>query len=104
MEGYENNPISSCIFIKRFGSGFVIIVVYILVTIECLNKEFEVKDLRKKRFCLRLQIEHLKNGILVHQTTYIEKVLRIFYMHNTHPLSTPMVVRSLYVNKDPFRP
>ncbi|KAL0329044.1 UNVERIFIED_CONTAM: hypothetical protein Sradi_4891100 [Sesamum radiatum] len=25
-------------------------------------------------------------------------------MNNTHPLSTPMVVRSLYVNKDPIHP
>ena len=25
-------------------------------------------------------------------------------MDNAHPLSTPMVVRSLDVNKDPFRP
>ncbi|KAA3483383.1 Retrovirus-related Pol polyprotein from transposon TNT 1-94 [Gossypium australe] len=82
-EGYKNDPISPCIFIKKFGSGFVIIVVYvddlniigtfeeILVTMECLNKEFEIKDLGKTRFCLRLQIEHLNNGIFLHQTTYI---------------------------------
>jgi len=28
-EGYKNDPISPCIFIKRFGSGFVIIEVYV---------------------------------------------------------------------------
>ncbi|KAA3471178.1 copia-type pol polyprotein-like [Gossypium australe] len=49
-DGYKNDPISPCIFIKNFGSGFVIIVVYvddlniigtpeeIIVTIECLKK------------------------------------------------------------------
>ena len=28
-EGYKNDPICSCIFIKRFGSEFVIIAVYV---------------------------------------------------------------------------
>ncbi|XP_021751847.1 uncharacterized protein LOC110717451 [Chenopodium quinoa] len=34
----------------------------------------------------------------------IEKVLKRFSMDTTHPLSSPMVVRSLEVEKDPFRP
>ena len=63
-----------------------------------------MKDLGKTKFCLGLQIEHLPTGVLVHQLTYTEKVLKQFYMDKAHPLSTPMVVRSLDVNKDPFRP
>ena len=31
-------------------------------------------------------------------------VLKHFYMDKSHPLSSPMVVRSLEVTKDPFRP
>lgn len=115
-EGYKNDPISPCIFIKKFGLGYVIIAVYvddlniigtpeeISVTVECLKKEFEMKDLGKTKFCLGLQIEHQRNGILVHQSTYTEKVLSKFYMDKAHPLSSPMVVRSLDPNKDPFRP
>ncbi|KAJ9557423.1 LOW QUALITY PROTEIN: hypothetical protein OSB04_012037 [Centaurea solstitialis] len=61
-------------------------------------------DLGKTKICLGLQIEHLKDGILVHQETYIEKVLKRSYMDKSHPLSTPMVVRSLDVEKDHFRP
>ena len=69
---------------KNFGKGFVIIAVYvdnlnimgtiaeISFTVEYLKKEFEMKDLGKTKFCLGLQIEHLKNGILVHQETYTE--------------------------------
>ncbi|XP_049364619.1 secreted RxLR effector protein 161-like [Solanum verrucosum] len=49
-------------------------------------------------------IEHLANGIFIHQSTYTEKVLKRFYMDKSHPLSTPMVVRTLDINKDPFRP
>ena len=63
-----------------------------------------MKDLKKTKLCLGLQIEHLTNGIFVHQSAYTKKVLKIFYMDEAYPLSTPMVVRSLDVNKDLFRP
>ena len=101
---------------KKFESKFAIIVVYVddlnlvgtpeeLTKIaNCLKNEFKMKDLGKKNFCLGLQIEHLPNGILVHQSTYIEKILKQIYMNKTHPLSTPMVGWSLDVKKDPFRP
>ena len=45
----------------------------ISLTIKYLKKEFEMKDLGKTRFYLGLHIEHLKDGILVHQSTYREK-------------------------------
>ena len=77
-EGYINNPISPCVFIKKSKSGFAIITVYVddlniigtpeelVEAVTCLNKEFEMKDLGKTKFCLGLQIEHLSNGIFVH--------------------------------------
>ena len=40
----------------------------------------------------------------MHQATYTEKILKQFYVDKVHPLSTPMVVRSLDITKDPFRP
>nr|KYP58720.1 Retrovirus-related Pol polyprotein from transposon TNT 1-94 [Cajanus cajan] len=116
QEGYKNDPICPCIFIKRSENGFAIIVVYVddiniigtpeelSKAIDCLKKEFEMKDLGRTKFCLGLQVEYLENGILVHQEAYITKVLKRFYMDKSHPLCTPMVVRSLDVNKDPFRP
>ena len=63
-----------------------------------------MKDLGRTKLCLGLQIEHLTNGIFVHQSAYTEKVLKRFCIDEVHPLSTPMVVRSLDVKKDPFRP
>ncbi|RVW17511.1 Retrovirus-related Pol polyprotein from transposon TNT 1-94 [Vitis vinifera] len=113
-EGYVNNPICPCIFIKKSETGFAIIAVYVddlnLVgtpeeltrTTNYLKKEFEMKDLGKTKFCLGLQIEHFPNGVLVHQSTYIKKVLKRFYMDKAHPLSSPMVVRSLDVKKTHF--
>ncbi|XP_059306192.1 secreted RxLR effector protein 161-like [Lycium ferocissimum] len=63
-----------------------------------------MKDLAKTKLCLGLQIEHLTNDIFVHQSAYTAKVLKRFYMDEAHPLSTPMVVRSFGMNKNPFRP
>ena len=76
----------------------------LLETANYLKKEFEMKNLDKTRYCLGLQIEYFSNCIFVHKSTYNEKVLKHFYMDNVHPLNSPMVVRSLEVDKDPFRP
>ena len=68
-------------------------------TIEYLKKEFEMKDLGKTKLCLGLQIEHLADGVFVHQSTYTEKILKRFYMDKTYPF-----VRLFKVSKDSFRP
>ena len=63
-EGFENNPICPCVFIKKSESGFAIVSVYVddlnLVrtpkeltkTTNCLKNEFEMKDLGKTKFFL----------------------------------------------------
>ncbi|KAD3641863.1 hypothetical protein E3N88_31087 [Mikania micrantha] len=115
-KGYTNNLICPCVFIKKTASGFVIIAVYvddlniigthkeIHEVITLLKNEFEMKNLGKTKYCLGLQIEHMPNGILVHQSNYTERLLKRFNMENANFLSTPMVVRSLNVDNDPFRP
>ena len=106
-----NNPICPCIFIKKLETGFLIIVVYVddlnLVgtpkeltrTTNYLKNEFEMKDLGKTKFCLGLQIEHFPNEVLVHQSIYFKNFLKHFYMDKTHPLNSPMVIRSLNMKK-----
>ena len=115
-EGYANNPICPCIFIKKSKTGFAIIVIYVddlnligtpeelIRTANYLKREFELKDLGNTKFCLGLQIEHFPIGILVHQSTYTKKILKRLYMNKAHPLTSPMVVCSLDVKNDPFRP
>ena len=63
-----------------------------------------MKNLDKIKFCLGLQIEHLEDGIILHQSIYTQKVLKSFHMDHCHPLSTPMVVRSLEITKDHLHP
>ena len=115
-ERYVNNSICPCVFIKKVATKFAIIAVYVddlnlirtpeelIKTIDYSKKEFEMKDLRKTKYCLGLQIEHCSNGVLIHQSTYTKNVLKHFHMDKSHPLSSHMVVRSLEVTKDPFRP
>ena len=114
-EGYVNNSICPCVFIRKATTGFVIIGVYVddlnligtleelIKTIDYLKKKFEMKDLGKTKYCLGLQIEHYSD-VLIYQSTYTEKVMKRFHMDKSHPLSSPMVGRSLEVTKDPFRP
>ena len=84
-EGFVNNPICQCVFIKNSESRFAIVAVYIddlnLVgtpedltkTTNYLKNDFEMKDLGKTKNFLGLQIEHSPNGIFVHQSTYTKR-------------------------------
>ena len=67
-EGYVNNPVCPCIFIKKSETRFTFISVYVddlnLVgtlhleeltkTTKYLNNEYEMKDIWKTKFCLDL--------------------------------------------------
>ena len=89
-KGYKNDPICPYIFIKWSKSEFAIIDVHIddlniiktrkehLEVLECLKREFGMKDRGITNFCLDLQIENLSNEILVHQSTYTEKDIKTF--------------------------
>ena len=104
-EGYKNDPIYPCVFIKKFEFEFVIIMIYvddlnIIKTHEELPKAFkylkkkmEIKDLEKIRFRLGLQIKHSNDKIFVYQSNYIKKVLKHFYIDKSYPLSTLMVIQ-----------
>ena len=87
-EGYTNDAICPCVFIKKTISEFVVLAIYVddinLIgtpielqkAIDYLKNEFEMKDLGRTKLCFGLQIKHLTNGIFVHQSAYTEKVLK----------------------------
>jgi hypothetical protein len=115
-KGYTNNDDCPCVFIKKSQTGFCIISVYVDdlniignpqdIDEACnhLKMEFEMKDLGQTKFCLGLKLEHHSTGILVHQSSYTQKVLEKFNMDKSYPSKTPMVVQSLELNTDQFRP
>ena len=64
-EGFENNPICPCVFIKKSEFEFAVAVYVddlnlvgtpeeLTKTTNCLKNEFEMKDLSKTKFCLGL--------------------------------------------------
>ena len=62
-EGYVNNSICPCVFIKKTEVSLTIIAIIgtpegLLETANYLKKEFEMKVLGKTRYCLGLQIEY----------------------------------------------
>ena len=89
-QGYVNNELCPCVFIRTSHFGFAIVAVYVddmnligsLAELEKivvhLKSEFEMKDLGKTRYCLGLEIEHCSDEILGHQSNYTQKVLRRF--------------------------
>jgi hypothetical protein len=104
------------VFIRKSNTGFCTILVYVddLNIISHtkdideahnhLKTEFKMKDLGRTKFCLGLQLEHLQTGILVHQSSYVQKVLEKFNMDKAYSTRTSMVVRASEKNTDPFRP
>ena len=87
---YINKDAYHCMFIKKLLNGFCVISIYVddinIIGIRkeieeassCLKTEFEIKDLSKTKYCLGLQIEHLPEGIFIHQLTYLKKVFERF--------------------------
>jgi hypothetical protein len=104
-KGFVNHETIPCIFIKREGTEFVIIALYVDdLTIfgtrsmvfkikEEMEKRFEMKDLGKLSLTIGLQVEHNPNGIFVHQTNYTNKLLKKYSMENCNAIRTPMEVR-----------
>jgi hypothetical protein len=114
-KGYSNNNDCLCVFIRKSTTGFCIISVYVddiniighIKDIDeardHLKMEFEMKDLGRTKFYLGLQLEHLQMGILVHQSAYVQKILKKFNMDKAYSARTPIVVRALEKDTDPFR-
>ncbi|KAM2508982.1 hypothetical protein ACFX1W_031120 [Malus domestica] len=115
-QGYVNNELCLCVFIKKSHSGFAIVAVYIndmnligtseelVRNVAHLKSKFEMKDIGNTIYCLGFEIKHYSDEILVHQSNYTWKVLRHFNKDKAKPSSTPMVVGSLDSKRDPFRP
>jgi hypothetical protein len=114
-KGYSNSDDCPCVFIRRSATRFCIISVYVddlniighIKDIDearnHLKTESEMKSLGRTRFCLGLQLEHLHMGILVHQSAYVQKILKKFNMNKAYSARTPMIVRALKKYKDPFK-
>lgn len=113
--GFIHNPTLPCIFTLTQQCQFVIVVVYVddlnLIgpptlcrsTEELLTSNFDMKFLGRTSFCLGLQLQHHPTGILLHQHTYVRKLLHHFNMDQSNALGAPMIGRSS-TDHDPYQP
>ena len=64
---------------------------YLKLVTKILTDHFELRIMEPKNFC-GLEIERQDDGsIFIHQTKYIEKIVKKFLKHNvTHNVSIPM--------------
>ncbi|CAL8089035.1 unnamed protein product [Prunus armeniaca] len=91
--GFEKNIADQCIYLKKCGSRFIFLVLYvddILLTAndhnllkntkELLSNNFEVKDLGEAAFVLGIEIQRDRaRGFLgLSQKTYIERIRKRF--------------------------
>ena len=114
--GFATDPALPCVFVLKDRLEFVILAVYVddLNSIgttalskrveDLLTKQFEMKILGRTTFCLGLQIQHYADGsMLLHQRTYVQKLLRTFNMADANALTAPMIGKSR-TEQDPYRP
>jgi hypothetical protein len=113
-KGYSNSDDYPCVFI-RYSTGFCIILVYvddlniidhtkdINEALNHINTKFKINDFRRTKFSLGLQLEYLQTGILIDQSTYVQKVLEKFNMDKVYLVKTLMIVRALVIDIDSFR-
>jgi hypothetical protein len=95
--GFVENQVDSCIFIKIKGSMFIILVLYVddillassdknllYETNRFLSSNFNMNDLCDVSYVLDIEIhrERTKGVPDLSQTTYIEKVLKMYNMHD----------------------
>jgi hypothetical protein len=58
-----------------------------------LKSKFEMK------IWVGLHLEHFEGSILIHQSTYTQKVLKRFGFEKAYPAKTPMIGRSLHIDQ-----
>ncbi|KAM1197194.1 hypothetical protein ACFX2I_008821 [Malus domestica] len=75
-QGYMNNELCPCVFIKKSHSRFTIVAIYVddinligtLAELEkiAIHLKSEFEDIGKTRYCLSLKIDHCSDEILGH--------------------------------------
>lgn len=71
-------------FVSSNDMNIIRIPEELLKNAKYLKREFGIKDLRKTKNCLSLQIDYKTNEVLIHHFAYIEKILKQFNMDNNH--------------------
>ena len=104
--GFKENIVDQCIYMKVSGSSFIFLVLYVddillasndtdllFETKQLLFSHFDTKDFGEASYVLGIQIlRDRANGILrLSQITYLDRILKRFNMHSCSLGKTPIV-------------
>ena len=106
QNGFKENTIDRCIYLRVSESSYIFLVLYVddillasnnfdllIETKHMLSTHFDMKDLGEASYVLGVKIlRDRANGVLkLSQTTYVEKILKRFNMHNYSSTRAPIV-------------
>jgi hypothetical protein len=104
MHDFKRSETDPCVYFKRKEENITIIAIYVddmiiattsmkeMLEIKAIMKtKFKMKDLGEITYCLGLQIQRNRKEktLSLHQTKYINEMIKIFGMEEAKPVSTP---------------
>ncbi|KAJ9539546.1 hypothetical protein OSB04_032279 [Centaurea solstitialis] len=103
--GFTYSRANTSLFIYCRGSSLIYLLVYvddIIVTgnddsliqrlIDRIHKTFAIKDLEKLNYFLGLEVTYTDDGLFLSQEKYAHDILLRAKLHESKPVTTPMVV------------
>ncbi|KAD4586699.1 hypothetical protein E3N88_24300 [Mikania micrantha] len=101
--GFNRGQIDKTLFYREKGKDILLVQIYVddiifgstddelfLEFKEVMIQKFEMSAMSDMKFFLGLQIDQTNDGIFIHQTKYIQDVLKRFSMLDCKPISTPI--------------
>lgn len=103
-EEFASSPSEQTLFIKRREGKVLIVSVYVddllftgnddkmLEEFKCsMKKEFDMTDLGKMRYFLRIEVMQRDDGIFIFQKKYAAEIIERFGMKDYNPVSNPLL-------------
>ena len=100
--GFERSKADFCLYIKTEKHARIYVLLYVDDLIICgngrvedfkgrLQNHFQMNDLGPVSNYLGLHIKQEKESIVIHQISYLKRILKLYGMENCNPVSTPLI-------------
>ncbi|KAK8947207.1 hypothetical protein KSP39_PZI006814 [Platanthera zijinensis] len=114
LNQYARSPYEASLYYKHLpNNSFLIVCIYVddLLVIgsnsqlaeefkTLMKSEFEMSDLGPMKYFLGLQIDQIPGAVFVHQSNYLQVLLKRFGMQDCKPTATPMATNERLLKED----
>ncbi|XP_068319518.1 uncharacterized mitochondrial protein AtMg00810-like [Pyrus communis] len=103
MEGFHRSNANSALFVHNGISGKLVVLIYVddlIITCDnafeiealkaSLHQTFAIKDLRKLKYFLGIEMETSRRGLFLNQQKYVMDLLKEAEFTNCKPVATPI--------------